>query len=221
MRIWPLGMALWFVVAGAWANEAKQLQKIDLPTSPEALQRGAETVTGVCLGCHNLKYIKFSDLSRLGFSKEKLDELRIGHSLDDPLLSSMTAEVSKQAFGITPPDLSLMAKARVGGPDYIYAFLTGFYTNDKGNTDNNIFPGAKMPDVLSVASAKNEERAGIENKAKEVAAFLEWAGDPSAQERRGLGRYVIAYLIVLTILLYLVKRRTWAKLKRHHTRKHV
>ena len=220
MKKYLLGIALWFLAVSAWANEG-HLPKIDLPTSPEALQRGAETVATVCLSCHNLKYIKYSDLSALGFSKEKLAALSVGHSMDESLMSAMSASASKQAFGIIPPDLSMMAKARVGGPHYVYAFVTGFYTNDKGNTDNHIFKGAKMPDVLGVVSAKGEERTAIEYKAKEVAAFLEWAGDPNAQERRGLGRYVIAYLIVLTIMLYMVKRRTWARLKEHHKRKHT
>ena len=220
MKKYLLGIALCFATVGAGANEAK-LPKIELPTSQEVLQRGAETVATVCLSCHNLKYIKYSDLSALGFNKEKLGALSVGHGLDDSLMSPMSAEATKQAFGITPPDLSMMAKARVGGPHYVYAFVTGFYTNDKGKTDNHVFPGAKMPDVLGAASAKGEERTAIEYKAKEVAAFLEWAGDPKAQERRGLGRYVIAYLIVLTILLYLVKLRTWARLKEHHKRKHA
>lgn len=220
MRIASLGMALWFAAAGAWANETK-LPKIDLPTDQAARQRGAETVVTVCLGCHNLKYIKYSDLVGVGFGKEKLDSLRVGHALDEPLLSSMSAEGAKQAFGTVPPDLSLMAKARAGGHDYVFAFLTGFYRNDKGLNDNNLLPGTKMPDILGVTFTAGEGRTAAENKAKDVVSFLEWASDPSAEERRGIGRYVMAYLVLLTILLYLMKRRTWAKVKaRHHAKKH-
>lgn len=220
MRKSFLGIALWLIAAGAWANEAK-VPAIDLPSSQEARQRGAETIITVCLGCHNLKYIKYSDLTRVGFSKEKLDALRVGHALDESLLSSMTPEGAKQAFGTVPPDLSLMAKARVGGPNYVYAFLTGFYRNEKGNNDNNVFPGVKMPDILGISFVADKPRTDIENKAKDVAAFLDWTSDPTAQERRSLGRYVIAYLVVLTILLYLVKRRTWARVKGHHGKKHA
>ena len=34
--------------------------------------------------------------------------------------------------GALPPDLSVMAKARPGGPDYIYALLTGYHQPPAG-----------------------------------------------------------------------------------------
>lgn len=200
MKMRFLGMALWLVAAGAWANEAA-------PAKAEARQRGAETVVTVCLGCHSLKYVRYSDLSRLGFDKAKLDALRAGHKPGDALISKMTAEAGRQAFGMVPPDLSLMARARSGGAQHVSGYLVGFYRNERGANDNKVLPGARMPDILGVSFATGELRAAIDSKAREVALFLEWTADPGAPERSNLGRYVIAYLVVLTLLLYLIRRR--------------
>ena len=213
MKHW-LAFALCWLACGAWAAENK-LEKIEVRADLPTLERGGETVMTVCAGCHSLKYVKFHDLAGLGIAKAKVDGWRGANPMGAAITSQMPADAALQAFGTVPPDLSLMAKAREGGPHYVYAFLAGFYTDDKGKPDNKIFPGTKMPDVMGVGSATGAERAAIENKAKEVASFLEWASDPKAQERRGLGIYVVAYFMVLTILLYLVKRRTWARLKSH------
>ncbi len=56
-------------------------------------------------------------------------------------------KIAIMANGVVPPDLSLMAKARSGGPDYIYSLLTGYeevadYVQlDPGVYYNPYFPG--------------------------------------------------------------------------------
>jgi ubiquinol-cytochrome c reductase cytochrome c1 subunit len=52
----------------------------------------------------------------------------------------------------------------------------------------------------------------LQEQAKDAAAFLNWAADPHTGERHHLGYYVLTYLVILTILLYLSKRRIWARL---------
>ena len=49
--------------------------------------------------------------------------------------------------------------------------------------------------------------------ARDVAAFLAWAGEPKMEERKQLGFSVVIYLLILTVLLYLVKRKIWAKVE--------
>jgi cytochrome c1 len=72
-----------------------------------------------------------------------------------------------------------------------------------------------MPDVLGVAGVSDPaERAKLEQQARAVTSFLVWASDPHAQERHRLGYYVIAYLVVLTTMLYFLKQRIWARLDR-------
>lgn len=197
---------------GAWAEPAK-LADVLIPNDPEALKRGAQTAVGTCMGCHNLKYLTYHDLLALGFTKQKIDEMRAGQSLGAALISQTPPESSLAAYGKIPPDLSLMAKARDGGPRYIYTLLTSFYQDSEGNTNNRLFSGIKMPDILGAGTANDPAaRHELQTKAAEVAAFLNWAADPHANQRRHLGYYVIGYLIVLTGLLYLLKRRIWRRL---------
>jgi len=113
----------------------------------------------------------------------------------------------KDLYGL---GLFLIAKAREGGPAYVYTLLTSFYTTPEGRVDNRLFPGIKMPDALGSSSPGNQ--AAVDRTAREVALFLAWAADPRAEERHRLGRYVLAYLVLLTFLLYLNKRRVWQRL---------
>ena len=198
---------LMFPCIGVWAEPAK-LADVIIPDSPEALKRGAQTAVGTCMGCHDLKYITYHDLLALGFTKKEVDEMRGEHTLGTALMSQTPPEAGLAAYGKIPPDLSLMAKAREGGPRYIYTLLTSFYQDAVGNTNNRLFPGVKMPDILG-AGAANDPAAQheLQTKAAEVAAFLNWAADPHANERHHIGYYAVCYLIVLTGLLYLLKRR--------------
>ena len=156
MRRFARGLLLFLcVVVGQSIAGAAELAAVDIPHTPETLRKGAETVINVCLGCHNLKYLKYGDLAKLGFGDKELNTLRNGKSLKEPLQTDMAADMLRESFGIVPPDLSLMAKAREGGPLYIYTLLTGFYQNADGSVDNHLFPGIKMPDVLNFSDAKD------------------------------------------------------------------
>ncbi len=189
------------------------LQKIEVATDQPTLERGAETVMTVCIGCHSLKYVRFRNLTTLGIAKDKVDEWRGTSPMGTTLTSQMPAESAEQSFGKAPPDLSLMAKAREGGPNYIYSYLLGYYMSPDGMLGNHYYPPTKMPDVLGVAGVTDPvQRAELEKKAREVASFLVWASDPHAQERHRLGYYVIGYLLVLTTMLYFLKKRIWARL---------
>ncbi len=79
--------------------------------------------------------------------------------------------------------------------------------------DNRMLHNTKMPDILGVAGADEAQRAELEKKARDVAAFLMWASDPKADERKAQGKFVLLYLAVLTLLLYLLKRRVWKNAK--------
>lgn len=216
MRRARLCFSLVLSLAAAWSCAgAAEVADVAIPHSPEAVRRGAEVIANVCMACHNLKYVKYGNLAQLGFSKKELDTLRSGKSPKKALLAAMSPDMLRDSFGKLPPDLSLMAHAREGGPAYIYALLTGFYQKPDGSVDNHAFPGIKMPDVLNYSGATDAaQRAPLQKQAKDAAAFLDWAADPHAAERHHLGYYVMAYLVVLTILLYLTKHRIWTRLGR-------
>ena len=76
----------------------------------------------------------------------------------DYILTSMPAADAADWFGKTPPDLSLMARAR--GRDYLYQFLKTFYVDPTRQTGaNNLrLPTTAMPHVLSRARGPEDAR---------------------------------------------------------------
>lgn len=119
---------------------------------------------------------------------------------------TLDPELAAQSFGKEPPDLSMMAKARgkrTDGAQYIHALLTSYYTNPEGKADNKVFPNIAMPNPGLTPE-----------NAKDVSAFLWWASEPSRAERTSLGKWVIGYMIILTIMLYVINKRTWKDVKK-------
>lgn len=197
----------------ALAAEIK-LETVKVETGIAALERGADVLMNDCHSCHSLKYVKYRDLLNLGMNKQKVDGWRGDQPLDAAMTGQMPEDAALQSFGKIPPDLSLMAKARDGGADYVYSYLLGYYVTPEGATGNHIYPETKMPDVLGISSATEAaQRAELQEKARDITSFLVWASDPHEEERIRLGYYVIAYLFALTALLYLVKKQVWSRLK--------
>jgi len=199
--------------AHAWADE-EALEHIKVDTDLPALARGVDDVMSNCHSCHNLKYVTYLDLAKLGIDKQKIDGWRGDQPIDSPLTSLMSDEVAMQSFNLVPPDLSLMTKAREGGADYVYSYLLGYYSTADGVVHNRIFPATHMPDPLGMSTTTDHaQREQIKATAHDIVSFLNWAADPHEQERHRLGYYVIGYLVILTLLLYFVKRQIWARLK--------
>jgi cytochrome c1 len=116
----------------------------------------------------------------------------------------------------------LIAKARVGGPDYIFGILTGFtdtppegVTIPDGMYYNAAFPGHQiaMPPPISdeQVSYADGTKATKEQIAKDAVAFLNWAAEPELDQRHTLGVKTLIFVFVLTLLLYALKRKIWAK----------
>lgn len=188
------------------------LEKI--PSDSASILRGAEHVVNSCVSCHSLKYIKYTDMLALGVPQTTVDVWRGSNPVNAHILAQMPAEAAAAAFGgIVPPDLSLMASARDGGVHYLYSYLLGYSVDAKGETVNRIYPGTRMPDILAASTTTDvKQRNEIITSAKDITAFLSWAADPHAEERKQLGIYVIAYLMLLTVLLYFWKKQIWRKL---------
>jgi len=196
-----------------WAEEAR-LEIVQVETSIAAIERGAESLIINCHSCHGLKYIKYRDLANFGMDKKKIEEWRGDQSLDAPIAGQMSEEAAVQSFGVVPPDLSLMTKAREGGASYVYSYLLGYYSSPDGVTGNHIYPATKMPDILGISGVTEPAaREELQKKAHDIVSFLSWAADPHEQERHRLGYYVIGYLVLMTLLLYFVKNQVWLKLK--------
>lgn len=197
-----------------WASTEAKLENVTVDTGKPGLVRGADILMNNCHSCHTLKYIKYRDLISMGLDKKKVDEWRGDQPLDAPLQAQMPENDAMQAFGKAPPDLSLMAKARDGGVNYVYSYLLGYYLTPEGVSGNHIYPETHMPDPLGISSAADDAaKKAIQDQARDIVSFLAWTADPHEQERKQLGYYVIGYLLVLTSLLYLLKRQIWSRLK--------
>ncbi|MBF0192398.1 MAG: hypothetical protein HQL99_14860 [Magnetococcales bacterium] len=96
-----------------------------------ALKRGARVAVEVCMACHSIKYIKFDSLKKLGFTEPEVIALAEAQSRNkkDAMISPMDPTSAKDTFGVIPPDLSLITKARKGYEDYVYALLSGYATD--------------------------------------------------------------------------------------------
>lgn len=204
-----------------------------------AAQRGYEVYEDVCSLCHSLNLLYYRNLEELGFTPDEVKAIaalvqvtdgpndqgemfqRPGKPSDrfkPPFANDQAARVANN--GALPPDLSLIVKARKGGPDYVYAVLTGFQDAPAGfkmNTGmyyNAAFPGHQiaMPPPLSEGAVTyiDGTQATVPQMAHDVVTFLAWAADPSLETRHRVGVKVILYLVLLTALLYAVKRKVWA-----------
>ena len=176
------------------------------------LQHGARTAVQLCALCHTLKYMHYRDLTALGFTGDEIKDMSGGRGLESEIASANSPEQARALFGTIPPELTLLAKA-YDDEDHVYRFLTGFEKNAAGKIYNAIRPGTAMPDVLAYTEKQlPARRAQTQQRARDVSDFLKWAADPRAPERRRLGWFVMGYLVLLTALLYLLKRKIWHRL---------
>ena len=122
-----------------------------------SMQRGARTFVNYCMTCHSAQYSRYNRvgqdleipdslmLDNLIFTTDKSGEkTKVGQLME----SNMTAEYALEAFGVVPPDLSLVARSR--GVKWLYNYLRGFYIDEARplGVNNSIFDRVAMPHVL-------------------------------------------------------------------------
>ena len=125
--------------------------------------------------------------------------------------------------GAYPPDMSVLVKARGGGVDYIYSLLQGYedpplgVTLDDGVYYNKYMYGnkIKMPPQLyeDLVTYADGTSATPEQMAKDITTFLAWTAEPKLEERHKFGFRAIAYLIILTILVYFSMKKIWSRIE--------
>lgn len=52
--------------------------------------------------------------------------------------------------------------------------------------------------------------ATLDQEVQDVVQFLTWAAEPRMEDRKRIGVQVLIFLVVLTVLLYFVKRKVWS-----------
>ena len=116
------------------------------------LQRGAKLFTNYCLSCHSADYVRYNRVGRdIGLTDEQVKEnlLFASDKVGDTMSVAMPKEPAKEWFGKTPPDLSVIARAR--GGDWLYTYLRSFYKDESRpfGVNNPVFPDVGMPHVLA------------------------------------------------------------------------
>lgn len=214
-----------------------------------ALQRGFQVYKEVCAACHSLDLVAFHDLASPGgpgFTEAQAKAIAAGYKLaaepndkgeifdekgnrltrpatladhfPPPFANEQAARANNG--GALPPDLSLIIKARAGGPNYVYSLLTGFgqkpphgFKVQEGKYYNPYFSGRNisMPPPLNQGSVSFNDGtpATVTNEAKSVVTFLAWASEPNLEARHRVGFEVLAFLVFLSGLLFLAYRKVW------------
>jgi ubiquinol-cytochrome c reductase cytochrome c1 subunit len=207
------------------------------------LQRGFQVYLQVCAGCHALEHLIYGDLggpTGLGYDDEQVKAIaaqaQVGDTNDqgeavqrparpsDPFARPFANEKAARAAnnGALPPNLSLITKAREGGPSYVFGVLTGYkdapatMKMSEGMNYNVYFPGHQiampLPLVDGALTFSDGTASTVKQQAHDVVAFLTWAGEPMMEPRKQTGVKVFLFLLIATGFAYVVKRRIWADL---------
>ena len=237
--------------------------KIDL-NNHAAIQRGAKYFVNYCMGCHSAKYVRYKQFTEVGLTEDDIKEnlMFIDGKVGDLMKIAMPEGEAAKWFGAAPPDLTLTARIRHGGADWIYSYMKGFYVDPSRplGVNNTVFPNVGMPHVLwelqgiqepvyryevhheghTVASFDAEAEAAayvqehgegyrLERKvdrlelvqagsmtpveynevARDLATFLTYISEPMKLERQSMGVWVMLFLIVFTVIAYLMKKEWW------------
>lgn len=229
------------------------------------LQRGYKVYREVCSACHSMNLMYFRNLGQKDgpffdpkypnpndnpFVKSIAKDYQIkdidsetGDVIDRPGTSAdrfpspFPNEPAARASngGALPPDLSVMAKARHHGPQYIYSILTGYekppaglkvgvgqhynpymngdvtaaWSGDHAHVPQGGFIAMAPPLEAGKVTFDDGTKSTVEQQAKDVAAFIAWASEPKMQERKSFGMAAMIYLLIFAGLLYASYRKIW------------
>ena len=256
------------VVASLGANaQEPKLDKwpSERATDLVALQSGARTFVNYCLNCHSATLMRWNRLGDIGLDEKQIKANLIfsDQRVTDTMTVAMNPRDAKVWFGKTPPDLSVIIRARntveQSGTDYVYTLLRGFYRDQSTQTgwNNVVYPNIAMPNIFwerqgpreatltridyqdvpasegkgasrqalvqtvsqfdasgGVVVSRTELSQGepglvygfkpldaeaakaVDSQVADLVAFLNWMSEPSAQTRRRIGVWAIAFLAV-------------------------
>ena len=237
LRLFAFLLAL--APALGFAASAGPLESSGTDLSDKAsLQRGAGLFMNYCAGCHSLSMHRYSRIaSDLGLSEELVEQHLIqgDAKIGENIRTGIAAGDGNAWFGKAAPDLSLTARAKLGGPDWIYSYLKGFYVDESRplGWNNTVFPGASMPNVLwelqgiqrpvyeeghdgaqhiaklELAQPGRLDARQFDQAARDISGFLQYVAEPAALQRESVGVWVVLILAFFTFLAYLLKTEYW------------
>jgi ubiquinol-cytochrome c reductase cytochrome b subunit len=211
------------------------------PSDQASLQHGAALYASYCSGCHSLQYSRHNRVAKdLGIPEDLYREnlmfdpdQKIGSLMDN----SMDKATAKVWFGATPPDLTLISRARQ--PEWLYTYLRTFYQDDSRpyGVNNLVFKDVGMPHVLmelqglpqckkgdhadddhhdkgscnelEVAAAGLMTTAEFEEAMFDLVNFLAYTAEPFKQQRIEMGYRVMMFLAIFFIAAWALNREYW------------
>ncbi|WP_456408089.1 cytochrome c1 [Thiolapillus sp.] len=209
---------------------------IDL-TDQAALQRGAKYFVNYCQGCHSMKYFRYQNMQDFGLTKEQIEQNLIfgDHKIGELMTTGMSAQDAEAWFATAVPDLTLTARLKKGGADWIYTYLKSFYVDESRpfGVNNVVFPNVGMPHVLmelqgvQEATIETDEHGNkhvtglklvkpgrmsaeeYDGMARDLATFMTHVAEPMKLERQRLGIWVMLFLLVFFVVSILLKKEFW------------
>jgi len=210
------------------ASNGIHLDTVEVDLSDKAsLQRGAKTFVNYCLSCHSASFMRYNRMAEdLGLTDEQVvnNLMFASDKVGETMTIAMQPEDAKKWFGVTPPDLSVISRAR--GTDWLNTYLRSFYLDsDKPTgTNNTIFKDVGMPHVLwqQQGYLGRDESGHLSQESKgelsnhdynemvfDLVNFLAYIGEPSKIQRLELGKWVLLYLFLLFLVVYPMKKAFW------------
>jgi len=219
-------------------GEGVQLDKAPVNLHDQAsLQRGAKLFTSRCLACHAAAYMRYNRLHDIGMSDEQIkaelelpEDVKVGSTMQ----AAMDSNSAKLAYGVAPPDLSVIARSR--SADWLYTYLRSFYADENrpSGWNNTVFPNVGMPFVLAdlqgelvVETVQHEgydikklllktpgsmQPAEYDSAVADLTNYLVFMGEPAKLVRHQIGWIVLGFLFILFLLLYALKKEIWRDL---------
>jgi ubiquinol-cytochrome c reductase cytochrome c1 subunit len=223
-------------VLGFAAGGGAHLDDADIDVSDqESLQRGARIFVNYCLSCHSAQYQRYNRTARdLGLTEDEVKEnlMFTTDKIGDTMTIAMKPVDAAAWFGVAPPDLSVIARAR--GVDWLYTYLRSFYIDEARpfGVNNIVFPDVGMPHVLwelqgmqkAVFAEEDGQKvfkkfeqvtpgtmsaAEFDDAMLDLTAFLSYIGEPIQTERKRIGMWVLSFIAVFFVLAYLLKKEYW------------
>lgn len=220
------------------SGAAIHLDKAPVDLQDQAsLQRGAKLFTTRCLACHAAAYMRYNRLNDLGMDDQQIKaqlELPEDVKLGSTMQAAMDANSAKLAYGVAPPDLSVIARSR--SADWLYTYMRGFYLDETTSNgwNNTVFPSVGMPFVLSDLQGEQvlagEQDGGKEGRElvlrtpgtlqpaeydraiADLTNYMVYMGEPAKLVRHRIGWVVLGFLFILFLLIYALKKEIWKDL---------
>lgn len=205
-----------------------KLDEMDVNLYDKAsLQRGAQTFVNYCMSCHGAELMRYSRMADdLNISDGVMMEnlMFTTDKIGETMTIAMRPEDAKNWFGVAPPDLSVIARAR--GTDWLYTYLRTFYLDESQSTgtNNKAFPNASMPHVLwqqqgyfekgehgEMQRVTDGEMSSSEydRSIRDLVNFLAYISEPSKLDRLALGKWVLLYLVIFFFIALALKKAYW------------